>query len=155
MPASWLAVPHFQQEFDYSCVAACVRMVLAHFGDIRTEAELRLLLDTQPTGTRAGNLMRLSTPTLEIHLRSSNLAELERALSDNQPPIAFLKTGDLDYWTEDVFHTVVLVGIDAIAVGINDPYFPTASQTTSWQNFEKAWAHTGQFAAFIRPRQKP
>ena len=46
MPSSWLNVPHFHQEFDYSCVAACVRMVLAHYGDIRTEAELRLLLDT-------------------------------------------------------------------------------------------------------------
>ena len=62
MPSRWLNVPHFQQEHEYSCVAACVRMVLAHYGDIRTEAELRDLLDTQPTGTRAGNLMRLSGP---------------------------------------------------------------------------------------------
>ena len=69
MPSSWLNVPHFQQEFEYSCVAACARMVLAHFGDLRTEADLRLLLDTQPTGTRAGNLMRLSGPALEVFLR--------------------------------------------------------------------------------------
>src|SRR5947208_8084374 len=60
MPSSWLNVPHFQQEHEYSCVAACVRRVLAHFGESRTEAELRSLLDTQPTGTRAGNVMRLS-----------------------------------------------------------------------------------------------
>jgi hypothetical protein len=46
MPSSWLNVPHFHQELDYSCVAACVRMVLAHYGDIRTETEFRLLLDT-------------------------------------------------------------------------------------------------------------
>lgn len=52
MPSGWLNVPHHQQELEYSCVAACVRMVLAHYGDIRTEAELRSLLDTQPTGTR-------------------------------------------------------------------------------------------------------
>jgi hypothetical protein len=25
MPSSWLNVPHFQQEFEYSCVAACIR----------------------------------------------------------------------------------------------------------------------------------
>jgi hypothetical protein len=62
MPSSWLNVPHFQQELEYSCVAACVRMVLAHYGDNRSEAEVRLLLDTQPTGTRAGNVMRLSGP---------------------------------------------------------------------------------------------
>ncbi len=51
MPSIWLNVPHFQQELDYACVAACVRRVLAHYHDIRTEAELRFLLDTQPTGT--------------------------------------------------------------------------------------------------------
>jgi len=48
MPSSWLNVPHFRQEFEYSCVPACVRRVLAHYGDNRSEAELRLLLDTQP-----------------------------------------------------------------------------------------------------------
>jgi ABC-type bacteriocin/lantibiotic exporter with double-glycine peptidase domain len=58
MPSSWLNVPHFQQEFEYSCVTACVRMVLGHYGDVRTEAELRQLLETQPTGTRVGNVMR-------------------------------------------------------------------------------------------------
>jgi hypothetical protein len=69
MPSSWLNVPHFQQEHDYSCVAACVRMVLAHYSDIRTEAELRLLLDTQPTGTRAGNVLRLSGSAYEVQKR--------------------------------------------------------------------------------------
>ena len=29
MPSSWLNVPHFQQEHEYSCIAACARMVLA------------------------------------------------------------------------------------------------------------------------------
>ena len=29
MPSGWLSVPHFQQELEYSCVAACVRIVLA------------------------------------------------------------------------------------------------------------------------------
>ena len=50
--------------------------------DVRTEVDLRLLLDTQPTGTRAGNLMRLSGPALEVHLRSSTLIELQKALAE-------------------------------------------------------------------------
>jgi hypothetical protein len=89
-------------------------MVLAHHGDVRTETELRLLLDTRPTGTRAGNLMRLSGSAFEISLRPSNVAELQRALADNQPVIVFLKTGSLEYWSMDIFHTVVLVGLDAM-----------------------------------------
>jgi hypothetical protein len=36
-------------------------MVLAHYGDTQTEVELRSLLDTRPTGTRAGNVMLLSS----------------------------------------------------------------------------------------------
>ena len=93
MPSSWLNVPHFRQEFEYSCVAACARMVLAHYGDVRTEAELRSLLDTRPTGTRAGNLMRLSGAAFAVFLRPSNVVELQQALAANQPPIVFLKTG--------------------------------------------------------------
>jgi ABC-type bacteriocin/lantibiotic exporter with double-glycine peptidase domain len=155
MPTSWLSVPHFQQEHEYSCVAACVRMVLAHYGDNRTEAELRSLLDTQATGTRAGNLMRVSSPAHEVYLRSSNLTELKNALADSQPPIVFLKTGDLEYWSMDIFHTAVLVGIDNQNVALNDPYFATAPQITTLKNFEKAWAQTSQFAAFIRPRRNP
>src|SRR5438874_362541 len=136
MPSSWLNVPHFRQELEYSCVATCVRMVLAHFGDVRTEAELRSLLDTQPTGTRAGNVMRLSSPAFEVHVRPSNLVELQRTLADNQPAIVFLKTGTVEYWTMDIFHTAVLIGLDAMTAALNDPYFSAAPQTTSLQSFE-------------------
>src|SRR5438552_2894338 len=104
MPGTWLNVPHFQQELEYSCLAACVRMVLAYYGDIRTEAELRVLLDTQSTGTRAGNVMRLSGPAFEVYLRPSNLVELQKTLADQQPAVIFLKTGALEYWTLDIFH---------------------------------------------------
>ncbi len=155
MSSSWLSVPHFQQELEYSCVAACVRMVLAHHGDIRTEAELRVLLDTQPGGTRVGNVMRVSGLAFEVYLRPSSLVELQTGLAANQPPIAFLKTGHLEFWSMDIAHTAVVVAVDATIVALNDPYFAAAPQTTSLQSFEKAWAETGQFTAFIRPRKRP
>lgn len=155
MPAGWLNVPHFQQELEYSCVAACVRMVLAYYGDSRTEADLRSFLDTQPTGTRAGNLMRLSGPAFEVYLRPSNLVELQTVLANTQPPILFLKTGTLEYWVMDIFHSVVLIGVDPARAALDDPYFAQAPQTASVQTLEKAWAETGQFAAFIRPRKQP
>ena len=43
MPSASLNVPHCKQEFHYSCVPACARMVLAFFGSHHTEAELRVL----------------------------------------------------------------------------------------------------------------
>ena len=155
MPTNSLNVPHFQQELDYACVAACARMVLAHYGDVRSEADLRTLLDTQPTGTRAGNLVRLSGPTFEVYLRPSNVAELQSILADHRPIIVFLQTGALKYWNMDIFHTAVLVGLDEAIVALHDPYFATGPQSASLQGFEKAWAATGQFAALIRPRRKP
>jgi predicted double-glycine peptidase len=81
------------------------------------------------------------------------LVELQKALADNQPPIIFLKTGILEYWSMDIFHTAVLVGIDNLNVALNDPYLPTGPQKTSLLSFEKAWAETGQFTAFLKPRQ--
>jgi ABC-type bacteriocin/lantibiotic exporter with double-glycine peptidase domain len=130
-------------------------MVLAHYGDTRTEAELRSLLDTKPTGTRAGNLMRFSGSTFEVYLRPSNLTEVQKALADSQPLIVFLNTASLEYWSADIFHTAVLIGLDTMTAALNDPYFSNAPQTTSFESFEKAWAQTGQFTAFLRPRQKP
>jgi hypothetical protein len=130
-------------------------MVLAHYGDVRTEDELRALLDTRPTGTPARNVMRVSSPDFEVYLRPSNLLELQQVLADGQPPIVFLQTGTLDYWKMDIFHTAVLVGLEAATAALHDPYFATAPQTTALQTFEKAWAQTGQLAAFIRPRKKP
>ncbi|HVS37386.1 MAG TPA: C39 family peptidase [Gemmataceae bacterium] len=155
MPNNWLSVPHFRQELEYSCVAACARMVLAHYGDSRTEAELRSLLDTRPAGTPARNVMHLSGPAFEVYVRPSNRGELRRALADNQPPIVFLQTGALEYWGLDIFHTAIVVGIDDETVALNDSYFPTAPRTTSLQTFERAWASTGQLAAFVRPRAQP
>ena len=43
-----LSVPHFKQELPYSCMAACVRMVLAHYRRDASEDEYRQLLGTSP-----------------------------------------------------------------------------------------------------------
>ncbi len=99
--------------------------------------------------------MRVSGPTFEIYLRPSNLLELGQALAAGQPPIVFVRTGALEYWTMDIFHTAVLSGLDGVAAALHDPYFATAPQSTSVQTFEKAWAQTGQWTAFLRPRRLP
>lgn len=155
MPSAWLSVPHYQQELEHSCLAACVRMVLAHFGDVRPEAELRSLLGTTPAGTRAGNVMRVSSPAFEVYIRPSNVTELQQALADQHPVIVYLQTGVLKYWNADAAHTAVVIGIDADSVTLNDPFFTTAPQTTSLETFEEAWAGQNRGVAFIRPRKKP
>src|SRR5213079_2305973 len=98
MPGVSLSVPDFKQEFPYSCVAACVRMVLAHYGHPLIEAEVRRHLGTGPDGTRARDLLRVGTLGFDVQLESSSPAELASALAAGVPPIVFLETSHLGYW---------------------------------------------------------
>jgi len=152
MPNGWLSVPHCRQEFNYSCVAACVRMVLAHQGRDLSEADLRQLLNTQPHGTRARNLTAVASLGFEVQLDPSNLSQLRDALAAGIPPIVFVDTGPLDHWQTDCAHVVVVVGIDDTSVYLNDPFFDTAPQQTSLGSFLQAWALNAHLAAFIRPQ---
>jgi ABC-type bacteriocin/lantibiotic exporter with double-glycine peptidase domain len=152
MPTGWLNVPHYKQEFNYSCVAACVRMVLAHHGHIVLEADFRQLLDTKPSGTPARNLSRVATLGFDVQLASSNLAGLRAALASGLPPIVFLDTGTLEYWSVDCAHVAVIVGIDDTLVYLNDPFFDRAPQQASLAGFLQAWAANGHLAAIIRPQ---
>jgi ABC-type bacteriocin/lantibiotic exporter with double-glycine peptidase domain len=152
MPNASLNVPHFKQELPYSCVAACVRMVLAHHGQQRTEAELRQLLNTRPHGTPARNLTAVGPLGFDVKLGFGNLSQLRDALVAGQAPVVFLDMGPLDYWQIDCSHVAVVVGIDDTSVYLNDPFFDSAPQQTSLSSFLQAWALNGHLAVVFRPR---
>src|SRR5688500_11718968 len=88
-----LNVPHFKQEFPYSCLPACVRMVLAHCGHTCSEDELRQLLGTGPQGTAARDILRVAPLGFDVQLRFTNLGELSTALTAGTPPVVFVNTG--------------------------------------------------------------
>lgn len=152
MPGGWLSVPHFKQECNYSCVAACVRMVLAHLGRSLSEAELRQLLNTQPHGTPARNLLAVASLGFDVQLGEANLSQLRDSLAAGCPPIVFVDTGALDYWQIDCAHVAVVVGVDDTTVYLNDPYFDSAPQQTPLPGFLLAWSQNAHLAAIIRPR---
>lgn len=152
MPGISLIVPHCKQEQRSSCLAACVRMVLAHYGHSCSEGELRQLLGTGSHGTPARDVLRVISLGFDVKLHFFNLAGLGAALLAGTPPIVFLDTGPLDYWSTDCPHVAVLVGLDLTTVSLNDPYFDTAPQQTSLAGFQSAWAANEHLAAVIRPR---
>ena len=88
----------------------------------------------------------------DVRFGASNLPQLQAMLAANVPPIIFLLTGMLDYWDTNEAHAVVLIGVDAASVHLNDPFFDTFSQQTPLASFQQAWATTGHLAAFIRPQ---
>src|SRR5262249_30845833 len=151
MSNGWLNVPHCRQELPSSCVAACVRMVLAHHGCHRTEAELRQLLGTTSGGTPARHLAQVGSLGFRVLLRSSTLSQLQAAVAANRPPIVFLQTGPLPYWTVDIAHVAVFVGADATNVYLNDPFFDSSPQVVPLAGFLQAWAAMEQFTAFLAP----
>jgi ABC-type bacteriocin/lantibiotic exporter with double-glycine peptidase domain len=90
----------YKQETPYSCVPACVRMVLTRFGRELSEAELRALCDCTPFGTEALNAVDAVRQlgfvgTGKYTLSTDELAaQVRRGLS----PIVFVSTLPLVYW---------------------------------------------------------
>src|SRR6266571_6216989 len=125
-PIASLRVPHFKQEQGGSCTAACVRMVLAYYGHSHSEVELRQLLRTGPRGTPARNIAHVTSLGFEVDVQFSTVAELAATLLAGTPPIVFVDTGSLGYWSIDCSHVVVLVGMELGAVSLNDPAFDSA-----------------------------
>jgi ABC-type bacteriocin/lantibiotic exporter with double-glycine peptidase domain len=106
-PIASLNVPHFKQSTGSTCTPACVRMVLAYYGRTYSEEELAQALGAGPRGTPARNVERLASFGYEVEVKFSNTPELAAALFAGTPPLVYLDTGPLDYWSIDCAHVAV------------------------------------------------
>jgi ABC-type bacteriocin/lantibiotic exporter with double-glycine peptidase domain len=151
MPGVSLNVPHFRQEFPYSCIPACARMVLAFFGRQHTEAELRTLMGTNPTGTPVRRLTELTRLGFDVDFVATDVPGLIAFLTSGLPPIALVSTASLSYWSGSCDHVVVVVGVDDSRVYLNDPYFDPAPQQVSHSDFLQAWSPNACTVVIVRP----
>jgi predicted double-glycine peptidase len=115
--------PFYRQETDYSCVPACLRIVLASLGVFKTERELRELCDcTVLEGTsalKAVDAARASgfKGTRKLNLTFDDLlSELERGLF----PIAYVETL-LPLHAFAQSHALVVIAIEGDEVKTLDP----------------------------------
>ena len=152
MPGASLNVPHFKREFHYSCIPACARMVLAFFGQQRTEAELRALMKTDANGTPVRRLTELTHLGFDVRFVTTDMSGLAAYLTAGLSPIALLCTGSLPYWSQSCDHVAVVVGVDDSWVYLNDPYFDSAPQQVSHSDFLLAWSPNACTVAIVRPR---
>ncbi len=114
--------PFHKQETRYSCVPACLRMVLGSFGLDVSESELRARCDTTPLyGTdallavdvvRALGFARTAKYTLTFD-------ELKTLVTDGHYPIAFVDLNPID--GVDDIHSLVIIGIGPEEVTVLDP----------------------------------
>jgi len=152
MPGASLNVPHFKQEFPYSCIPACARMVLAFFGQQHTEAELRTRMKTGPSGTPVRRLTELTHLGFDVDFPMTDIAGLSAYLISGLPALALLSTAALPYWSQSCDHVAVVVGVDDSWVSLNDPYFSSAPQQVSHLDFLLAWSPNACTVAIVRPR---
>ncbi|HUM68288.1 MAG TPA: cysteine peptidase family C39 domain-containing protein [Chloroflexota bacterium] len=148
-------VPHFEQELSYSCLPACVRMVVAYYGRDISEAELRTLLKTRISGTSPVQVMlRLPEIGFDAVVQTASLSVLQQHLENGRPCIVHVWTELLPHWQDSVIHAATIVELTESHVLINDPAFSNASIMISREVFFQAWSATDHMMLVIQPYNK-
>jgi ABC-type bacteriocin/lantibiotic exporter with double-glycine peptidase domain len=143
-------VPHHKQERDYSCLPACVKMVLAYHGLEKNEAELRILLKTRPGGTSPVQVIwRLPELGFDASVELGSESALHNYLHSNVPCIVHVWTPPLPYWDSEAIHALVVTAIDDRNVLVNDPVLADGSKEVPLDAFLEAWAATDHFMIII------
>ena len=137
----WLSVPHLKQDEPGWCLPACVAMVAAYHQQPLLQADVARWLGTHGGGTPASRVQRLTQRGFEISYGTGALADLETWLNRQVPPILFIRTGELSYWTIDTPHVVVLAGLSSDQATLFDPGVETAPMTVGSDELRLAWSH--------------
>lgn len=127
-----------RQETPYSCVPACLRIVLSGFNLDISEAELRDLCDCTLFGTEAlkavDAVRRLGFP--KTAKGTLSVDELVTQLKSGFYPIVFINLLPID--GIKVGHAVVVVAIDPTNVWVIDPL--QGERILPCSTFDTAWA---------------
>jgi ABC-type bacteriocin/lantibiotic exporter with double-glycine peptidase domain len=136
--------PYYKQETEYSCMVACLRMVLEHLGVVRTEKELRVLTDSDfdsphhPGGTEARHVVDAARELGFVNTNKNNLTlqELVAVVIQGRFPIVQIGIG-LPPSTLVQPHAVVIVKINERGVLMLDPARGEIVHTQ--EEFDQMW----------------
>jgi len=129
-------------------------MALAFWGVFMSQAEIASQIGhIEGAGTPARHITRLAALGIEVEWsENGTVDELQQAITDDKVPVVFLRTGELPYWEQDSPHALVIVGVEADTVYVNDPAFENAPIPVPVGYFELAWDEFGrQWAALHCP----
>ena len=133
-------VPFYPQETRYSCVPACLRMVMAQLGVTVDEATLRDCCKTDRMGTTVKDCVNCAQRYGFHAFAAVDVTndQLLHWLADRYYPIIYLNLFPLD--TIWVTHAVIVETIDNQVVTFVDPIAGRRQATTT--AFEQAWQMT-------------
>jgi ABC-type bacteriocin/lantibiotic exporter with double-glycine peptidase domain len=126
-------------------------MVTAYWQQPLWQDDVARWLDTDDTaGTVASRVQRLTHRGFEVsYSDDGNLADLEAFIQQQIPPILFVRTNELSYWTIDTRHAVVLGGFTGDEAHVFDPGIDTGPTTISTDELLLAWLHSDYAYAAI------
>lgn len=134
--------PYYPQETDFSCAVACFRMVLAAYGIIKSETELRVLCDCTILGTSALALIQAArelgfTASRKYSLR---LEDLRDFTAQGYFPIVY------GVMTADV-HSLVITAVSESDVAVLDP--KVGARRIALAEFSELWLPMKNLAVVI------
>ncbi len=132
-------LPLYSQELSTSCVAACVRMVLAALGVALSEAEIRSGCGYSGLGMRLNQVAQglVDLPIKAEYHTDWNLDDLTAAVRQSVFPIVGVDLRLVEGLF--AFHALVITNVMSDQVLVHDPRHAFSPQTISLPTFEDAW----------------
>jgi len=149
MPTGSTLARHYKQSSPGACLPACVRMVLASWGDERAEAEWAIILGSYDFGTPSSRVKLLTRLGYRAQYGRFSLDELRIHLDNGLSPIVFVRADLLPWATWGGFHALVLVQITPTDVALLDPALDSGPTRLSRDGFLTAWEEFDCLAAII------
>lgn len=102
----------------------------------------RWLATDDLVGTPSRRVTRLTRQGFNVtYADFGAVADLESWLNRQVPPILFVLTGELSYWTINTQHAVVLAGFTSNEAHLFDPAVEAAPMTLPTDELLLAWSH--------------
>jgi len=116
-------LPCLQQEQDYSCVPACLRIVLRHLGADFSEMEIGEVSKTTELGTdhdeAAQGILSLGFNVLK--LENAKFDNIKSCIRRSRPVVVIVSVKHLPYGGQSGTHAVVVNGFETNLVSFIDP----------------------------------
>ena len=118
-------------------------MVTAYLQHPLLQDDLARWLGTDDlVGTPSSRVTRLSQKGFNVTYENlATQVTLETWLSQQIPPVLFVLTGELSYWTINTQHAIVLTGFTGDEAHLFDPAVDTAPVAIPTDELLLAWSH--------------
>ena len=136
----------YKQERSYSCIPACIKMLLEYYDIIESESTLRFKCKTKISGTHPLNAVACcKSYELDCYIDSLDLNSLKILLNDGFPPIVNIFKREAEVWYS---HCVIISKIDHDQIEIIDP--EDGFHKLPIDKFDELWSYVNRIAIIVK-----